>query len=67
MQTDLFDADHELFRDSVRAFVNKHVVPKMEKWDADRLIDRETWRAAGAQGILGLSVPLEYGGPGETD
>lgn len=67
MQTDLFDTDHELFRDSVRAFVARHVVPKMEKWDADRLIDRETWRAAGAQGILGLAVPLEYGGPGETD
>ncbi|WP_439031490.1 acyl-CoA dehydrogenase family protein [Gordonia terrae] len=67
MQTDLFDADHELFAESVRGFVTKHVVPNLEKWDAERLIDRETWRAAGAQGILGLAVPLEYGGPGEND
>ncbi len=67
MQSDLFDADHELFRESVRAFVSKYVGPNMAKWDADRLIDRETWRAAGAQGILGLPVPSEYGGPGETD
>ncbi|GAC68490.1 acyl-CoA dehydrogenase family protein [Gordonia soli] len=67
MQTDLFESDHELFRESVRGFVTKHVVPKLEMWDTDRLIDRETWRAAGAQGILGLAVPTEYGGPGETD
>ncbi|MCF3939643.1 acyl-CoA dehydrogenase family protein [Gordonia tangerina] len=67
MQSDLFDADHELFGESVRGFVTKNVVPNLEKWDADRLIDRETWRAAGAQGILGLAAPAEYGGPGETD
>lgn len=42
-------------------------MPKLEKWDSDRLIDRETWLAAGEQGLLGLSVPEEYGGAGETD
>ncbi|MCX4098476.1 acyl-CoA dehydrogenase family protein [Nocardia sp. alder85J] len=67
MKTDLFDADHELFASTVRGFVERHVVPKLEKWDADRLIDRETWRAAGEQGLLGLAVPEEFGGPGETD
>ncbi|MEE2060442.1 acyl-CoA dehydrogenase family protein [Rhodococcus artemisiae] len=67
MESDLFEKDHELFRDSVRGFVDKHVVPNLEKWDADRLIDRETWLAAGKQGILGLSVPEEYGGAGELD
>ncbi|WP_109529503.1 MULTISPECIES: acyl-CoA dehydrogenase family protein [Nocardia] len=67
MKTDLFEADHELFAATVRGFVERHVVPKMEKWDSERLIDRETWRAAGEQGLLGLSVPEEYGGAGETD
>ncbi|GGL16767.1 acyl-CoA dehydrogenase family protein [Nocardia jinanensis] len=67
MQSDLFDEDHELFRASVRGFVDKHVVPNMEKWDAQRLIDRDIWLAAGRQGILGLSVPEEFGGPAETD
>jgi alkylation response protein AidB-like acyl-CoA dehydrogenase len=67
MQSDLFDRDHELFRESVRGFVDKHVVPQLEKWDADRLIDRETWLAAGRQGLLGLPVPEAYGGPGERD
>ncbi|SHN46659.1 acyl-CoA dehydrogenase family protein [Cryptosporangium aurantiacum] len=67
MRTDLFDADHEAYRETVRRFVTTRVVPRMEKWDADRLIDRETWLAAGAQGLLGLAVPAEYGGSGETD
>ncbi|WP_067856135.1 acyl-CoA dehydrogenase family protein [Nocardia shimofusensis] len=67
MRSDLFEADHELFAETVRGFVDRHVVPKMEKWDTDRLIDRETWLAAGTQGLLGLAVPEQYGGPGETD
>ncbi|MFI2336374.1 acyl-CoA dehydrogenase family protein [Nocardia rhamnosiphila] len=67
MESDLFDNDHELFRASVRGFVDKHVTPNLEKWDAERLIDRVTWLAAGRQGLLGLPVPEEFGGPGETD
>ena len=67
MDSELFDEDHELFRASVRGFVDRHVVPNLQKWDADRLIDRETWRAAGKQGILGLAAPNEFGGAGEQD
>ncbi|WP_063129041.1 acyl-CoA dehydrogenase family protein [Nocardia fusca] len=67
MESDLFDNDHELFRASVRGFVDKHVTPNLEKWDAQRLIDREIWLAAGRQGMLGLPVPEEFGGPAETD
>ena len=67
MKTDLFENDHELFGESVRAFVNKYVAPNLEKWDAARLIDRDTWLAAGQQGLLGLNVPEEYGGAGEND
>ena len=67
MKSTLYDDVHEEWRDAVRSFVSKQVVPNLEKWDADRLIDRETWLAAGAQGLLGLSVGEEYGGPGETD
>src|SRR5690242_19574384 len=67
MESNLFEPDHEAYRQVVREFVNRHVVPNMEKWDQDRLVDRETWRAAGAQGLLGLAVPEEHGGAGETD
>jgi acyl-CoA dehydrogenase len=67
MDGDLFDEDQELFRASVRESVDKHVVPKLQQWDADRLIDRETWRAAGKHGLLGLAAPKEFGGPEEQD
>ena len=67
MDSDLFDEDHELFRASVCGFVDQHVVPRMRQWDTDRLIDRETWLAAGKHGLLGLAAPKEFGGAGERD
>lgn len=67
MDSDLFDEDHELFRASVREFVDSQVVGKLRQWDADRMIDRATWRAAGKRGFLGLVAPKEFGGAGEED
>ena len=67
MDSDLFDEDHEAFRVTVREFVKRQVEPNLTRWDTERLIDRGTWLAAGKQGLLGLAVPAEYGGPGETD
>ncbi len=67
MKSDLLEEDHELFRGTVRGFVQRHVEPNMAKWDRDRLIDRHVWRAAGEHGILGLAVPEEYGGAGVLD
>jgi acyl-CoA dehydrogenase len=67
VDSDLFDEDHEAFRVTVREFVKRQVEPNLARWDAERLIDRQVWLAAGKQGLLGLAVPAEYGGPGETD
>ncbi len=58
----LFEDDHELFRESVRSFVVKEVLPKRDQHRAKRLIDRDTWRKAGELGFLGLGVPAQYGG-----
>jgi len=46
MDSDLFDEDHELFRTPVCEFVDKHVVPKLQQWDAERLM---TARPGGPQ------------------
>jgi acyl-CoA dehydrogenase len=67
MESDLFEADHEAYGAVVREFVERHVVPNQERWTEQRLIDREVWLEAGNQGLLGLAVPEEHGGPGETD
>ncbi|MEV7344483.1 acyl-CoA dehydrogenase family protein [Streptomyces sp. NPDC093544] len=67
MQRTLYDQDHEDFRDVVREFVVREVVPHQQRWEAERLIDRGVWRAAAKQGLLGLAAPEEYGGGGQAD
>ncbi|CAM3416901.1 acyl-CoA dehydrogenase family protein [Nocardioides dubius] len=67
MQSDLFEADHETYRGVVSEFVTRSVEPHLDRWNEQREIDRETWLEAGRQGLLGLAVPEQYGGPGETD
>jgi alkylation response protein AidB-like acyl-CoA dehydrogenase len=64
---DLYDADHEAFRPSVRGFVNDHVAPNLARWEQQRHIDRAAWEAAGKQGLLGLAIPERYGGTGVDD
>ena len=60
----LFSADHELFRDTVRRFLEQDVLPFHAQWERDGLIPRETWRKAGAAGLLLPMTPDEYGGGG---
>jgi len=67
MDRNLYTEDHELFRESVRAFVAREVSPNMSRWDADHLISRDTWLKAGQLGIIGLSGPTDCGGGGVTD
>ncbi|MGH3465626.1 MAG: acyl-CoA dehydrogenase family protein [Kribbellaceae bacterium] len=67
MERHLFDADHDAFRETVRAFCEKEVVPHHESWEAAGIVPRELWTAAGAQGLLGFMVPEEYGGGGARD
>jgi alkylation response protein AidB-like acyl-CoA dehydrogenase len=67
MHRSLYDDDHETFRSTVASFVDREVVPHLERWDDQRLVDRSCWEAAGRQGVLGLSVPEEYGGAGLSD
>ena len=64
MERDIYDEDHEAFREIVKEFVKRHVTKEAQRWDADGEIDRETMRAAGDAGIIGLSVPEEFGGAG---
>ena len=67
MERDLYDADHEAFRATCRAFFDKHVVPFHKQWEADGIVDRGIWLEAGKQGLLGMEVPAEYGGGGVHD
>jgi acyl-CoA dehydrogenase len=60
----LFTDEHELLRKTVRAFVEKDVVPHVDEWEGAGRIPRSFWRRLGELGLLGLDFPLEYGGGG---
>jgi acyl-CoA dehydrogenase len=65
MEREIYDEDHEAFRDVVKEFIKRYGTnEKREQWDADGEIDRATMLAAGEAGIIGLSVPDEFGGAG---
>jgi len=64
IQRTLFTADHEAFRDSVRRFIEREIVPNHAAWEDQGYVDREVWRKAGANGLLCLTMPEEYGGAG---
>jgi len=61
---EVFDEDHGIFRDSVRKFVAQEIAPHHAQWEKDGVVPREVWAKAGAAGLLGATVPEEYGGPG---
>jgi long-chain-acyl-CoA dehydrogenase len=67
MKRDIYDEDHEAFRESVRTWIERSVLPNTDKYIADKALPREFWLEAGAQGFLGLSIPEEYGGAGADD
>lgn len=60
----LYSGEHELFRATVRSFVEKEVVPHHAQWEADGVVSRDVWRKAGAAGLLCCAQPEAYGGPG---
>ena len=60
----LFNGDHEIFRDTVRRFVDNEIAPFHAEWEKDGKISREAWTKAGKLGLLCASVPEEYGGGG---
>ncbi|MGW4202580.1 acyl-CoA dehydrogenase family protein [Streptomyces sp. NPDC004726] len=67
MRRTVFDVDHDTFRTSVRAFVERELRPRHEEFIQERSIDRAVWKTAGRQGLLGLLVPEEYGGSDAGD
>ncbi|MCY9786004.1 acyl-CoA dehydrogenase family protein [Nocardiopsis sp. EMB25] len=67
MKRELFDSDHDLFRESVREFLKREVVPFHDQWEKDGIVPREVWTKAGEVGLLGHGVPEEYGGTGIHD
>jgi len=64
---DLFDDEHEDFRDSVRRFIDAEVRPHHADWERAQIVDRGLFRKMASYGFLAMEVPEEYGGPGVED
>lgn len=60
----IFDSDHDLFRENVRRFFQENVVPYEPEWMEQGRVSRECWIKAGDAGLLGASTPAEKGGIG---
>ena len=60
----IFSPDHELFRATVRRFIEEHVTPFHAQWEKDGQVPAELWLKAGELGLLCCNVPEEYGGLG---
>lgn len=67
MRHHLYTADHEAFRETVRAFLTKHVLPYHKDWERAGIVDRAVWLEAGRAGLLGMDIPEQYGGGGVRD
>ena len=62
MNSMYFTEEHEIFRASFKEFLQKEVVPHIEKWEKTGTIERFIWTKFGEMGYFGLSTPEEYGG-----
>ncbi|RAJ13379.1 acyl-CoA dehydrogenase family protein [Olleya aquimaris] len=62
MESMYFKEEHQLFRESLRDFLQKEVVPHIEKWEKTGTIERFIWKKFGDMGFFGINYPEQYGG-----
>src|SRR3978361_1956074 len=58
----VLESEHDAFRETVRQFIDRELVPHAEQWESDRLVDRSAFAAAGKYGLIGFNMPERYGG-----
>jgi alkylation response protein AidB-like acyl-CoA dehydrogenase len=63
----IYEAEHEALRDTARQYIEREIAPNAEQWEADRLVDRSAYLAAGKYGLIGFNMPEEFGGGGSED
>jgi alkylation response protein AidB-like acyl-CoA dehydrogenase len=67
MKRQVFEPEHEQLRETTREYIERELVPHAEKWEAERMVDRSAFVAAGKYGLIGFNMPEEYGGGGSDD
>ena len=59
-----YTEEHKTFRQAVREFFEKEVIPYADEWEKDGITPKSVWKKMGEQGFLCMDVPQEYGGRG---
>jgi len=67
MKRKIFDEEHEMFRDSVRSFMQNEIQPHSDRWREAGIVDREAFLKAGEMGLLLMWADEAYGGAGVPD
>ncbi len=67
MDRNIFEEEHEMFRDSVRSFMKNEIRPHTDKWHEQGIVDREAFLKAGEMGLLLMWADEKYGAAGVTD
>ncbi len=67
MRRDIYTEDHEAFRGLAREFIDKEIAPHYAEWEKAGQMPREIFEKLGGLGILGVAIPVEYGGAGLRD
>src|SRR2546430_7723089 len=62
MRRELFEPEHDMFRDSFRRFLDKEAVPRGEELERAGIMDPAVFARAGAAGFLAMEAPEEHGG-----
>ncbi|MFD2467719.1 acyl-CoA dehydrogenase family protein [Amycolatopsis silviterrae] len=57
-----FSPEATAFRERTRQFLRSNIAPRLDTWEAERRIPRETWKLLAGEGLLGLHYPIAYGG-----
>ncbi|MDI6726155.1 MAG: acyl-CoA dehydrogenase family protein [Smithellaceae bacterium] len=59
-----YSEEHRIFRESLRRFLEKEIIPHVEEWEEAGIVPRSAWKKMGDHGFLCMDVPEEYGGLG---
>jgi alkylation response protein AidB-like acyl-CoA dehydrogenase len=62
MSSDLFQPEHEVFRQTIRQFIENELAPHADEWEEAGEVPREVFKQMGELGYLGMRYPEEYGG-----
>ncbi len=67
MKREIYDADHESFRATVRSLLDRAVKPSADRYLEAKQLPREMWPTFGRQRLLGLQIPEQYAGSAAGD